>query len=79
MDYCNAKMSKLLDTGDITLNEKKRAAIINSADALMAKDIPTIPLYQKPTFLVFSKKVHGMKDNPTLEGPTWNTEAWWKG
>ena len=39
-------------------------------------DVPTIPLYQKPTYFVFKTSLKGLVDNPTLQGPTWNTESW---
>jgi len=76
MEYCNKKVSSLLEASDVQLNVKKRFALFNQADALMANDIPTIPLYQKPTYLVFKAGIKGMKDNATLQGPTWNAEAW---
>jgi peptide/nickel transport system substrate-binding protein len=76
MEYCNKKASRLLEATDVQLNVKKRFALFNQADALMANDIPTIPLYQKPTYLVFKAGIKGMKDNATLQGPTWNAEAW---
>jgi peptide/nickel transport system substrate-binding protein len=76
MEYCNKKVSSLLEKSDVQLNVKKRFALFNQADALMANDIPTIPLYQKPTYLVFKAGIKGMKDNATLQGPTWNAEDW---
>jgi peptide/nickel transport system substrate-binding protein len=76
MEYCNRKVSRLLEASDVQLNVKKRFSLFNQADALMAKDIPTIPLYQKPTYLVFKSGIKGMKDNATLQGPSWNAEAW---
>jgi peptide/nickel transport system substrate-binding protein len=76
MEYCNRKVSSILEKTDVQLNVKKRFALFNQADALMAADIPTIPLYQKPTYLVYKAGVKGMKDNATLQGPTWNAEAW---
>jgi peptide/nickel transport system substrate-binding protein len=76
MSYCNRKASALLEKSDVQLNAKKRFALFNQADALMANDIPTIPLYQKPTYLVFKAGIKNMKDNATLQGPTWNAEAW---
>jgi peptide/nickel transport system substrate-binding protein len=76
MEYCNKKVSSLLEASDVQLNPKKRFALFNQADALMANNIPTIPLYQKPTYLVFKAGIKGMKDNATLQGPTWNAEAW---
>lgn len=75
--YCNEEVSKLLDSSNVLLNNDERAAALNEADALMAQDIPTIPLYQKPTVLAYNIIVHGMEDNPTQEGPTWNSEEWW--
>jgi peptide/nickel transport system substrate-binding protein len=76
MEYCNRKQTRLLEATDVQLNVKKRFALFNQADALMANDIPTIPLYQKPTYLVFKAGIKGMKDNATAQGPTWNAEAW---
>ena len=76
MEYCNRKVSSLLEKSDVQLNVKKRFALFNQADALMANDIPTIPLYQKPTYLVFKAGIKGMKDNATQQGPSWNAETW---
>jgi peptide/nickel transport system substrate-binding protein len=74
--YCNANVTRLLKAADAELNPKKRSANINRADTIMATDVPTIPLYQKPTYFVFRTKLRGAVDNPTLQGPTWNTERW---
>jgi len=76
MEYCNKKVSRLLEASDVQLNVKKRFALFNQADALMANDIPTIPLYQKPTYFVYKAGIKGMKDNATNQGPTWNAEKW---
>jgi glutathione transport system substrate-binding protein len=76
MEYCNRKMSRLLEASDVQLNVKKRFALFNQADALMANDIPTIPLYQKPTYLVYKAGIKNMKDNATNQSPTWNAEQW---
>jgi peptide/nickel transport system substrate-binding protein len=76
MEYCNKRVSSLLEASDVQLNVKKRFALFNQADALMSNNIPTIPLYQKPTYLVFKAGIKGMKDNATLQGPSWNAEAW---
>ena len=76
MEYCNQKVTSLLEKTDVTLDPAKRFALFNQADALMANDIPTIPLYQKPTYFVYKAGIKGMKDNATNQGPTWNAEAW---
>ena len=75
--YCNEEATDLLEQSNTALDPAARADLMNQADALMAEDIPTIPLYQKPTFLAFHTYVHGMQDNPTDEGPFWNMEEWW--
>jgi ABC-type transport system substrate-binding protein len=74
--YCNAKVTRFLEASDSALIPRVRAADVNAADAIMATDVPSIPLYQKPTYFVFKTKLGGVKDNPTLQGPTWNTERW---
>jgi len=74
--YCNKTVTRLLKASDAELRPKVRAQDINRADAIMAGQVPTIPLYQKPTYFVFKTKARGLKDNPTLQGPTWNMEAW---
>ncbi|HWC13586.1 MAG TPA: peptide ABC transporter substrate-binding protein [Actinomycetota bacterium] len=75
--YCNEEVTKLLESSHTLLDEAARADALNQADALMAEDVPTIPLYQKPTFLAFNTKLHGVSDNPTQEGFAWNAEDWW--
>jgi peptide/nickel transport system substrate-binding protein len=64
---------------DAELDPKKRAALVNTADRIMALNVPTLPLYQKPTYLVYKTKVHNIRDNPTVQGPTDNMEDWWVG
>jgi ABC-type transport system substrate-binding protein len=51
---------------------------MNQANAEMAKDLNTIPLYQRPTALVYRKTIHNTKENPTTEGPVWNVNTWYK-
>jgi len=75
--YCNDEVTELLESSDALLDPAARAEALNEADRLMSEEVPTIPLYQKPTFLAFSTSVHGMEDNPTQEGFTWNSENWW--
>jgi peptide/nickel transport system substrate-binding protein len=75
-NYCNRTATSLLSRSDQSLVPKTRASLVNRADAIMATDVPVIPLYQKPTYFVYKTKLRGLVDNPTLQGPTWNTEFW---
>jgi len=70
--YCNPKVSRLLDQVNKTFDPKKQANLFNQATAQMAKDLNTIPLYQKPTYLIYKSKFKGLKENPTQETFMWN-------
>ena len=75
--YCSKKVTDLLRQSDAELDPTKRTALVNKADAIMALNVPTLPLVQKPTFLVYKTKIKGIRDNSTLQGPTDNMEDWW--
>jgi peptide/nickel transport system substrate-binding protein len=77
--YCSKKVTDLLRASDAELNPQKRAAQVNQADKIMALNVPTLPIVQKPTFLVYKTKIHGIRDNSTNQGPTDNMEDWWVG
>jgi peptide/nickel transport system substrate-binding protein len=77
--YCSKKVTDLFRRSDAELNVQKRAALVNQADANMARNVPTLPIVQKPTFLVFKTKVHNIRDNSTSQGPTDNMQDWWIG
>jgi len=70
--YCNAKVSRWLNQVNRTFNSKTQAAIFNKATAQMAHDLNTIPLYQKPTYLIYKSRFKGVKENPTNETFMWN-------
>jgi peptide/nickel transport system substrate-binding protein len=74
--YRNSTVTSLFRRSDATLDVKTRMALVNKAEALLAKDLPTLPLYQKPTYFVYKSKLKGIVDNPTIAGPTWNAEHW---
>ena len=74
--YCNNRVTRLLDQSNSTVDPSKRTALMNQADALMAKDLPTLPLFARPGFLIHKSSVRGVLKNPTSEGPTWNSEVW---
>ena len=75
--YCNEEASEFLEASDTYLDNTQRAEAMNAADALMSEDVPTIPMYQKPTILAYNTKVHGLVDNPTQQGFAWNAQEWW--
>ncbi len=79
LSYCSQKVSKLMAAGQGELDPTKRAALWNQADAIMAKTVPTIPLYQRPFPLIHKSDLLGVKINPGTLGPFWSVEDWhWK-
>jgi len=74
--YCNEEVTELLDESDTTVDPAARAELMNQADALMAEDLPILPMYQKPTFFAFTDRLQNAIDNATQQGPTWNAEDW---
>ena len=77
--YNNRTVTRLFKGSDAELNVKRRMSFNNRADLILANDMVTLPLYQKPTYFVFKTKLHNLVDNATLQGPTWNTERWTAG
>lgn len=74
--YCNREVTKLLEEASRETDPAERTAIYKRVDELMAQDLPVLPVYQRPTLMAWYGHVHGLQDNPTLEGPAWNAEEW---
>jgi peptide/nickel transport system substrate-binding protein len=78
-EYCNRQVTRWLSASDKELNAKKRLALITKSGKQIASDVAAIPLYQRPTYLVYKTSVHGMVDNASSQGPSFNAENWSKG
>ena len=76
--YCNNRVDKLLGTANHQLLPAKQYGLTNQALALMSKDLNTVPLFQKPTYLIYRTVMKGLIENPTSEGPVWNIGRWTK-
>jgi peptide/nickel transport system substrate-binding protein len=75
--YCNRKLTAILNKVPTTLEQGAREKLLNEAEAkYITTDIPSIPVYARPQFLVYSNSVKGAVLNPTLEGSTWNVNNW---
>ncbi|HEU5489389.1 MAG TPA: hypothetical protein VFU84_01235, partial [Gaiellaceae bacterium] len=75
-NYCNRRVTSLLNQTAVTLDEGTRTKLLNQAEALMANDIPSIPMFVRPVFAISSKKMKGLTAPTTQEGSTWNANAW---
>ena len=75
-NYCNRRVDRLLKQANPIFEQKAQFKKLNQAFGIMAKDLPTIPLFQKPTYLIYKSKFKGLKENPGTEGPVWNIGRW---
>jgi peptide/nickel transport system substrate-binding protein len=70
-------VDQLLNQADREVDVATRTALLNEADRQLAVNAVTvIPLFQKPTQLGYRSTVTGVRDNPTVDGFTWNIEEW---
>jgi peptide/nickel transport system substrate-binding protein len=77
MGYCNRPFSRILNRVSVTLSASQRAALLNDAEKrFMVPDVPSIPVYARPVFVIRSAKVSGPVVNPTTEGSPWNANIW---
>lgn len=75
--YCNRALTKVLNTVAATLDAGERARLLNAAEAkYMVKDVPSIPMFARPLYVIHANKVNGPVVNPTQEGSPWNISAW---
>jgi peptide/nickel transport system substrate-binding protein len=77
MNYCNRAFSTILQRVSTTLDSAERARMLNEAELkYMVEDIPSIPVYARPVFVIRNSKVKGPVVNPTTEGSPWNANVW---
>jgi len=77
MNYCNKKASALWNAVAEELESSKRADMNNQAELkYMVKDLPSIPLFARPIYVIRANTVKGPVVNPTQEGSPWNVANW---
>jgi peptide/nickel transport system substrate-binding protein len=75
-NYCNRRATALLNRTATELDDATRTKLLNQAEALMVKDVPSIPMFVRPVFTIASKKMKGLTTPTTLEGSPWNANTW---
>jgi peptide/nickel transport system substrate-binding protein len=75
-NYCNKRATALLDKTATELDENARTKMLNQAEAMMVKDVPSIPMFVRPVFTIASAKLKGLTTPTTLEGDFWNVNTW---
>jgi len=75
--YCSQEVSDLLAAANREFDhEPARAALANRADALMAVDLPSLPLYAYPSLLAYRTTLDGLVNKTSAQGPFWNAADW---
>jgi peptide/nickel transport system substrate-binding protein len=74
--YCNHQVSRDLLRGNLIVDARARAALLNRVDAKLAADVPVLPLYQESKPVAFRATIRNVVANDR-EGVTWNAEDWW--
>ena len=75
--YCNRALTKVLEKVSVTLDAGERAKLLNDAEVkYMVKDIPSIPMFARPIYVIRKAGLKGPAVNPTQEGSPWNVSTW---
>ncbi len=75
MGYCQRHVERELDQENRILDSSRRAAALNRADRLLAKDVPVIPLYQAVGLAARRTTLRGVVFNPAFHLA--GAENWW--
>ncbi len=75
--YRNPEIDRLTEEGTRVVDKAKRAEIYKRIQAIMAEDIPMIPMLYWTTLDAVNKRIKGFKPNPTNSGNLWNCQEWY--
>ena len=75
-NYCNGKATAAFKAATRELDTAKRNALLNQGDVQLAVDLPSIPLYVRPKWVISVTNLSGPVLNTTSEGAPWNVGSW---
>jgi ABC-type transport system substrate-binding protein len=73
--YCNPKVTALFRRAATELRTSNRPPLLNRADALMARDLPSLPLFVKPGYVIYNSRIRNVVWSPI--DVLWNAQDWW--
>jgi peptide/nickel transport system substrate-binding protein len=76
MSYKNAKVDQDFKDAIQSTDPEQTVQKTNDADKQLWADLPTIPLYAKPTLLPARDTILNVVDNASTYGPIWNATKW---
>jgi peptide/nickel transport system substrate-binding protein len=74
--YANPEVDKLFVQAATTLDPAKAATLYNQIDAILWKDMVTLPLFQQPVLTTWTSSYGNVLPNPSSSGLTWNAQTW---
>jgi peptide/nickel transport system substrate-binding protein len=75
-NYCNRRSTAAFNAATRELDPGRRNALLNQGDVQLAADVPSIPLFVRPKWVISSRRLSGPVLNPTSEGTPWNAGTW---
>jgi peptide/nickel transport system substrate-binding protein len=75
-EYQNPEVDRLMHEAATSTDLVGARAKLNEAGRILAEDSYVLPLYQKPTFIAVQDDVANVRNNSSLDGPTYNVEEW---
>jgi len=74
--YANPQVDALFNQALTELDPTKATSLYNQADAILWKDMATLPLFQQPSLYTWNTKWANILPNPSNYGLTWNAQDW---
>ncbi|MHA6629354.1 ABC transporter family substrate-binding protein [Pseudonocardia sichuanensis] len=75
-EYNNPEVDRMLHEAATSTDLAAARGMLNEAGKILAEDSYVLPLYQKPTFIAVQDEVANVRNNSSLDGPTYNIEEW---
>lgn len=75
--YCQRHVTRDLDQARRILDEAHLARVLNRADARLARDVPVIPLFERPLVAAFSTSLRNVSQETRSLDPFAGAENWW--
>ena len=72
----NAHVDALMRQGSSAASASQEVSDYNAADAILWRNMVTLPLYQEPEFFDWSNNLKGVLPSAGSTGVTWNAEDW---
>jgi peptide/nickel transport system substrate-binding protein len=74
--YNNPEVDRLMHEAATSTDLAAARDKLNQAGRILAEDSYVLPLYQKPTIIAAQNDVANIRNNSSLDGPTYNVEEW---